>query len=90
MDRRSQERLSQLSPEVRVGRLQGLLHVIIAGGYASAWHMARFINLYDFHIATVPDRDAFKAQLDQPGVEFWDGTFDDIVEAYDKVRTAES
>jgi hypothetical protein len=85
MDRRSQEKLSALDPEVRIARMQGHLAGILDSGWKSTYHMIRFINLFDVHTPTIPpgEYDGFLERLDRPGQEFHERVFDYLVEAYD-------
>jgi hypothetical protein len=84
MNKEQRERLSQLDPEVRVGRMQGLLRGIIRSDFTSTHDMIRFVNLFVVHSPTVQGhQNEFFEQLDQPELMFCESTFDTIVASYD-------
>ena len=83
MDDKNREQLFLLSPEVRVERMRGLLGQIKETGMRDSVPLGQFIDLYDVHEGTGTDE--FMRQLDVDGEEFWEGRFDEIVEAYDEI-----
>jgi hypothetical protein len=80
MDENTREILSALSNEERVERMRGLLVQIKSTGMCESVPLGQFIDLYEVHDTS---SDEFIEGLDIGDDEFSEGTFDDIVEAYD-------
>lgn len=83
MDDRTREELILLTPEMRLERMRGLLVQIRETGMRDSVPLGQFIDLYEVHEGTGTDE--FMKQLDVGGEEFWEGTFDDIVAAFDDI-----
>jgi hypothetical protein len=73
-------------PQDPIEEMRGLIRGIHQNGYKDLDKMERFLVLYNQH-APDEERDSFFESLDSPDIEFefWEGTFDSVVEAYDNL-----
>lgn len=75
-----------------IDSMSEMRHLIIdihKGGYSDVSSMQRFITLYEARLPRNDDEalETFLSSLDSPehGFEFWEGIFDDVVSAHDKL-----